>query len=63
MEGEKILMSQRQLQRWHVMGLVEGGKITLKEAGDRDKVERANFRAQTQKGLCDGGIGFLGACP
>jgi len=29
MEGEKILMSQRQLQRWHVMGLVEGGKITL----------------------------------
>jgi hypothetical protein len=26
MEEERILMSQRQLQRWHVMGLVEGGK-------------------------------------
>ncbi len=28
-------MSQRQLQRWHVMGLVEAGKITLKEAGEK----------------------------
>ncbi len=28
-------MSQRQLQRWHVMGLVEGGKITLKEAAEK----------------------------
>jgi len=35
MEGEKILMSQRQLQRWHVMGLMEGGKVTLKEVGRR----------------------------
>ncbi len=32
MEGGKILMSQRGLQGWHVMGLVEGGKITLVEA-------------------------------
>jgi len=32
MEGEKILMSQRQGQRLQVIGLVEGGKITLKEA-------------------------------
>ena len=31
MEGDKILMSQRQLQRWHLMGLMELGKITLKE--------------------------------
>ena len=29
MEGEKIFMSQRQLQRFEVMGLVEAGKITL----------------------------------
>jgi len=35
MEEERIPMSQRQLQRWHVMGLVEGGKITLKEVGER----------------------------
>jgi len=35
MERDKIVMSERQLQRWHVMGLVEGGKITLKEAGEK----------------------------
>jgi hypothetical protein len=35
MEGDKILMSQRQLQRWHLMVLVEGGKTTLKEAGEK----------------------------
>ena len=35
MEGEKILLSQRQLQRWHLMKMVEVGKITLKEAGER----------------------------
>jgi transposase len=35
METEKILMGQRQLQRWHVMKLVEVGKITLKEASEK----------------------------
>ncbi len=35
MEGEKIFMSQRQLQRLVVMGLVEAGKITLKEAAQK----------------------------
>ena len=35
MEGERIRMSQRQLQKRHVMGLVEGGKISLKEAGEK----------------------------
>jgi hypothetical protein len=35
MEGEKILMSQRQLQRLEVMGLVEAAKITLKEGRKR----------------------------
>jgi len=35
MEGDKILMSQRQLQRWHLIGLVEAGKSTLKEAGEK----------------------------
>ncbi len=35
MEGEKILMSARQLQRLKVMNLVEVGKITLKEAGEK----------------------------
>jgi len=31
MEGEKILMSQRQSQRWHLMGFVEAGKTTKDE--------------------------------
>jgi hypothetical protein len=35
MEGEKILVSQRQLQRFEVMGLVEAGKITLKEGAEK----------------------------
>jgi hypothetical protein len=35
MEQEKILMGQRQLQRWHVMKMFEGGKITLKETSEK----------------------------
>jgi transposase len=35
MEQEKILMGQRQLQRWHVMKMVEVGKITLKEGSEK----------------------------
>jgi hypothetical protein len=35
MEGEKIALSQRQLQGWHLMKMVELGKITLKEAGEK----------------------------
>jgi FlaA1/EpsC-like NDP-sugar epimerase len=32
MKGEQITLSQRQLQRYRVMTLVEAEKITLKEA-------------------------------
>ena len=35
MKGEKIFMSQRQLQRFKVMSLVEAGKITLKEGMEK----------------------------
>jgi transposase len=35
MEQEKILMGQKQLQRWHLMKMVEVGKITLKEAREK----------------------------
>ena len=35
METEKILMGQKQLQRWHLIKMVEVGKITLKEAGEK----------------------------
>ena len=35
MKGEQITLSQRQLQRYRVMTLVEAGKITLKEAAEK----------------------------
>ncbi len=35
MKGDKIALSQRQLQRVRVMSLVEAGKITLREAADK----------------------------
>jgi len=64
MEGEKILMSQGQLQRWHVMGLVEVGKITLKEAGEKIGVSyrqakriRRAVRQKGAKGLIHGNVG------
>jgi transposase len=64
MEGEKILMSQRQLQRWHLMGLVEGGKITLKEAREKigvsyrqaKRILRA-LRVKGVKGIIHGNTG------
>jgi hypothetical protein len=33
MEQEKILMGQKELKRWHLMKMVKGGKITLREGG------------------------------
>jgi hypothetical protein len=54
-EGDKSLMSQRQLQRWHLMGLVEGGKITLKEASDKIGVSyrqpERTWKAVKNKGI------------
>jgi hypothetical protein len=32
MEGEKLLLSQKQLKRWHLIKMVGVGKITLREA-------------------------------
>ena len=64
MEGDKILMSQRQLQRWHLMGLVEGGKITLKEASEKIGVSyrqaKRIWRAVKERGargLIHGNVG------
>jgi transposase len=64
MEGEKILMSQRQLQRLEVMGLVEAGKITLKEGAEKIGMSyrqtiRIRKRVQEKggKGLIHGNTG------
>src|SRR4030066_1676529 len=64
MEQEKILMGQKQLQRWHLMKMVEVGKITLKEAGERigvsyrqaKRIGRA-IRERGIKGLVHGNRG------
>jgi transposase len=64
MEGEKILLSQRQLQRWHLMKMVEVGKITLKEAGEKigvcyrqaKRIRRA-LREKGMRGLIHGNTG------
>src|SRR4030067_2426793 len=32
---EKVLMGKKELKRWHLMELVKGGKITLREAGEK----------------------------
>jgi transposase len=64
MEGEKILLSQRQLQRWHLMKMVEVGKITLKEAGEKigvcyrqAKRIRRVLREKGMRGLIHGNTG------
>jgi transposase len=64
MEQEKILMGQKQLQRWHLMKMVEVGKITLKEAAERigvsyrqaKRIGRA-IRERGMKGLIHGNRG------
>jgi hypothetical protein len=35
MKGEQILMSQKQLQRFRVIGIMESGGITLVDAADQ----------------------------
>jgi transposase len=64
MEQEKILMGQKQLERWHLMKMVEVGKITLKEAGEKIGVSyrqakriRRAVRERGIKGLIHGNMG------
>jgi transposase len=64
MEGEKILLSQRQLQRWHLIKMVEVGKITLREAGEKIGVSyrqakriRRAIKKKGMRGLIHGNTG------
>jgi hypothetical protein len=36
MEAEKIFMGQKQLHGWHLIKMMEGRKITPREAGEKD---------------------------
>src|SRR4030042_2028604 len=63
-EQEKVLMGQRELKRWHLMKMVEVGKITLREAGEKigvsyrqaKRIGRA-MRERGIKGLVHGNRG------
>ena len=64
METENILMGQRQLQRWHLIKMVEGRKMTLREAGEKMGVSyrqakriRRAIRERGIKGLVHGNRG------
>jgi transposase len=64
METENILMGQKQLQRWHLIKMVEGRKITLREAGEKMGVSyrhakriRRAIRERGIKGLVHGNRG------
>ena len=64
MEGDKIFMSQRQLQRYHALKLVEAGKLTLREAAEMIGVsyrhaKQINKKVQKKgaKGLFHGNTG------
>lgn len=64
MKGEKIELSQRQLQRFRVMGLVEVGRITLREAAGKmglsyrqTKRIRRRIKEKWAKGLIHGNTG------
>jgi hypothetical protein len=54
METEKILMGQKQLQSWHLIKMVEGRKITLREAGEKMRV---SYRQATSPVKGEGDLG------
>jgi hypothetical protein len=55
METEKMLMGQKQLQSWHLIKMVEGRKITLREAGEKMRVS-CRQAASPVKGEGDLGV-------
>ncbi|MDO9125102.1 MAG: ISNCY family transposase [Deltaproteobacteria bacterium] len=58
METEKILMGQKELKRWHLMELVKGGKITLREAGEKIDVSYRQAK-RIRRAIRDRGIKAL----
>jgi transposase len=64
METEEEFMGQKELQRWHLIKMVEGRKITLREAGEKMSVSyrqakriRRAIRDRGIKGLVHGNRG------
>jgi transposase len=66
MKGDRITLSQKQIQRFQVMSLVEAGKITLKEAAEKigksyrqAKRIRNRVKEEGVKGVLHGNTGKL----
>jgi len=59
MKGEKILMSQKQLQRFRVVGLVEIGRITLEEAAVKIGVSYRQAKRICKRVREKGGHGLM----
>src|SRR5512138_1173280 len=64
MKGDKITLSQKQIQRFQVMSLVEAGKITLAEAAEKigksyrqAKRIRKRVKEEGVKGVLHGNTG------
>ncbi len=65
-EKEKILMGQKKLQRWHLMKMVQVGKITLREASKKIDVSyrqakriKRTLRVKGIKGILHGNTGCI----
>jgi len=59
MEGEKIFISERQLQRLEVKGLVEAGKITLKAGAEKIGVSYRQTKRIRKRVQEKGGKGLI----
>ncbi len=46
-------MGQSELKRWHLMEMVEVGKITLREAGERKGVSQRQRSGWEEDGFTD----------
>ncbi len=57
MEGEKLLVTQRQLHKWPIMRLVEVSKITVKEAGEKIGVSYRQAKGLRKAVRIQGGMG------
>ena len=51
-------MGQKELKRWHLMELVKGGKITLREAGEKIGVSYRQAK-RIRRAIRDRGIKAL----
>ncbi len=59
MEKDIIAMSQKERQRYHLLEMVIGGKITLKDAGKRMGVSYRHAKRLKKKLVAEGAKGLV----